>query len=205
MSCVKNLKDRNPRNWIAAGCPLPTMMHLERRKGKDVPVIKKALVDLDGGMYKAYVAVRDKWAFLDCYRSPGPIQFSGPGSDFVCSLVYPPDINELMRETDEHEKFESERSQASLFHRHSTNLSELSKARIQVTPPIPQTLTTNSFALAAVKKYKPFSQLVKAKIDEQFPHLRNHINGNYFVEIQDRLMLIEDHLKYDDPVLEKLN
>lgn len=48
MSCVKNLKDRNPKNWKAAGCPLPTMMHLERRKGKEVPVIKKALVDLEG-------------------------------------------------------------------------------------------------------------------------------------------------------------
>jgi diphosphate--fructose-6-phosphate 1-phosphotransferase len=73
MSCIQNLKDQDPSNWIAAGCPLPTMMHLERRKGKDVPVIKKALVDLDGDMFKSYVAVREKWSYLDCYRSPGPI------------------------------------------------------------------------------------------------------------------------------------
>ena len=59
MSCVKNLHDRDYRNWEAAGCPLPTMMHLERRKGKDVPVIKKALVDLEGPIFKAYAAVRD--------------------------------------------------------------------------------------------------------------------------------------------------
>ena len=67
MSCVKNLKDKNPANWQAAGCPLPTMMGVERRKGKDVPVISKALVRLDGGMFKAYEAVRAKWSVLDCY------------------------------------------------------------------------------------------------------------------------------------------
>ena len=54
MSCVKNLTDRDPANWVAAGCPLPTMMGIERRKGKDKPVIVKHLVELDGEMFKAY-------------------------------------------------------------------------------------------------------------------------------------------------------
>lgn len=87
MSCVKNLTDKNPSNWTAAGCPLPTMMHLERRAGKDKPVIEKALVELEGGMFKAYEAVRDKWAYLDCYQSPGPIQFSGAASDELNFMV----------------------------------------------------------------------------------------------------------------------
>jgi pyrophosphate--fructose-6-phosphate 1-phosphotransferase len=73
MSCVKNLSDRDPKNWVAAGCPLPTMMGIERRKGKDKPVITKALVELDGLMFNAYAAVRDKWAYLDAYISIGPI------------------------------------------------------------------------------------------------------------------------------------
>jgi hypothetical protein len=73
MSCVKNLHERDYNKWTAAGCPLPTMMNVERRKGKDVPVIKKALVELEGPNFLAYAAVRDKWALLDCYRSPGPI------------------------------------------------------------------------------------------------------------------------------------
>jgi len=34
------------------------MMGVERRKGKDVPVITKALVELEGDMFKAYAAVR---------------------------------------------------------------------------------------------------------------------------------------------------
>lgn len=102
------------------------MMHLERRKGKDVPVIKKALVDLNGQNYLSYVAVRDKWAYLDCYRSPGPIQFSGPSSDSVCFLVKPPVEIDLTAETEEHEKFENSNVLGSHSHRHVSNLSELS-------------------------------------------------------------------------------
>lgn len=92
MSCIKNLTDKNPRNWIAAGCPLPTMMGIERRKGKDKPVITKALVELDGDMFKAYESVRHRWAYLDCYISIGPIQFKGPGSDENNYMVTPPTI-----------------------------------------------------------------------------------------------------------------
>lgn len=73
MSCIKNLQEPDASKWIAAGCPLPAMMGLERRKGVDKPVITKALVELDGPMFKCYEAVRRKWAILDCYQSPGPI------------------------------------------------------------------------------------------------------------------------------------
>lgn len=87
MSCIKNLADKNPTNWTAAGCPLPTMMGIERRHGANKPVISKALVDLNGGMFKAYEAVRDIWAVIDAYKSPGPIQFSGPASDEINYMV----------------------------------------------------------------------------------------------------------------------
>jgi diphosphate-dependent phosphofructokinase len=93
MSCITNLADKNPSNWVAAGCPLPTMMGIERRKGKDKPVITKALVELDSAMFKAYESVRSRWAFLDCYVSIGPIQFKGPGSDEVNFMVSPPSIS----------------------------------------------------------------------------------------------------------------
>ena len=100
MSCIKNLNDRDPKNWVAAGCPLPTMMGIERRKGKDKPVITKALVELDGQMFNAYAAVRDRWAYLDAYISIGPIQFKGPGSDEINYMVLPPSIERLVEETD---------------------------------------------------------------------------------------------------------
>lgn len=123
MSCVKNLTDKNPSNWQAAGCPLPTMMHLERRAGKDKPVIEKALVELDGGMFKAYEAVRDKWAYLDCYQSPGPIQFKGAASDELNFMVQPPCIESLIAMTNEYEQLEQSGQR---FNRKFELLSELS-------------------------------------------------------------------------------
>lgn len=92
MSCIKNLNNKDVTKWEAAGCPLPTMMGIERRHGKDKPVISKSLVKLDGGMFKAYEAMRDKWAIYDCYLSPGPIQFEGPGSDEINFMVMPPNM-----------------------------------------------------------------------------------------------------------------
>ncbi len=69
---------------------------------------------------------------LDCYRSPGPIQFKGPYSDAVNYLVAPPILEDLVRETNEFQKFEESKStQAIVFHRSINNLSELSAARIR--------------------------------------------------------------------------
>lgn len=92
-----------------------------------------------------------------------------------------------------------------MFHRSINNLSELSAARIRDPIRIPVTFEANSYALVGIKKYKPFTQLVKAKIDEQLPNLKNFTKASYFVEIQDKLMLVNDHLHFEDPVLEQLN
>ena len=64
--------------WKAGGVPLTMMMNLERRKGKEKPVIQKALVELKGKPFKTFAASRPKWATEDDYKSPGPIQFWGP-------------------------------------------------------------------------------------------------------------------------------
>ena len=57
MSCVRNL-EKSPSEWLPGGYPLVTMMNIEHRKGKDVPVIKKALVDLDGPLFHLYTSKR---------------------------------------------------------------------------------------------------------------------------------------------------
>ncbi len=76
-------------NWTIGGVPIVMMCHMERRKGKDKPVIKKALVDMDGEPYKAFVNYRKKWAMDDVYRAPGPIQFYCAGSrDINFTLLY---------------------------------------------------------------------------------------------------------------------
>ena len=53
------------------------MMHLERRSGKDKPVIAKALVEMGGAPMRAFAAARPLWAIQDSFQSPGPIQVGG--------------------------------------------------------------------------------------------------------------------------------
>jgi len=57
-------------------------MNLERRHGEMKPVIKKALVELNGAPFRKFVENRDRWAVETDYVYPGPIQYFGPSS--VC-------------------------------------------------------------------------------------------------------------------------
>merc|ERR1719316_1474481 len=62
------------------GMPLTHMMNVERRKGKEKPVIRKALTELEGEPFKAFCEQREAWRLKDHYRNPGPIQY-GVGID----------------------------------------------------------------------------------------------------------------------------
>jgi pyrophosphate--fructose-6-phosphate 1-phosphotransferase len=77
MSSVKNLL-KKPSFWECGGVPLTMMMNVERRKGKEKPVIQKALVELDGKPFKFLEKNRDRWAMTESYIFPGPIQYFGP-------------------------------------------------------------------------------------------------------------------------------
>ena len=77
ISSVKNLL-KSPENWECGGVPLTMMMNIERRKGKEKPVIQKALVDLNDKPFKAFEKMRQVWANTESYLFPGPIQYFGP-------------------------------------------------------------------------------------------------------------------------------
>ena len=81
MSIVRNTT-APAAQWIAGGVPITMMMNIERRNGADKPVIRKALVELDGAPFKFFAANRDEWARKTCYVYPGPIQYFGPSE--VC-------------------------------------------------------------------------------------------------------------------------
>lgn len=77
MASVRNLV--GPRGeWAAGGVPLTSLMRVEKRKGKAVPVVAKALVRLDGGPFRAFAEARGLWEREDGYLYPGPIQYFGP-------------------------------------------------------------------------------------------------------------------------------
>ena len=77
LSKISNLS--KPANeWVAGGMPITKMMNIERRHGEDKPVIKKALVELDGAPFKYFEANREEWAVDTCFVYPGAIQYYGP-------------------------------------------------------------------------------------------------------------------------------
>ena len=84
MSSIRNLSKPSIQ-WIAGGIPITMMMNIERRHGEDKPVIRKALVDLNGKPFQEFAKNRAKWAKETCYVYPGPIQYFGP--DEVCNAT----------------------------------------------------------------------------------------------------------------------
>ncbi len=81
MSSVKNT-NLPVDQWVAGGIPITMMMNMEKRNGEMKPVIKKALVELDGKPFQYFASQRDKWALSTDYVYPGPIQYFGPSE--VC-------------------------------------------------------------------------------------------------------------------------
>lgn len=76
MACIGNL--HHPvESWSISGLPITLLMYMEMRKGKQRPVIQKALVDLQGKPFAFFKKNRASWAEKDQYRYPGPIQFFG--------------------------------------------------------------------------------------------------------------------------------
>ena len=77
MAIVKNTT-APAEEWVAGGVPITMMMNMERRNGELKPVIRKALVRLDGAPFKEFAAHREEWAEKSCFVYPGPIQYFGP-------------------------------------------------------------------------------------------------------------------------------
>lgn len=84
LSSVRNLTAPADQ-WIAGGVPLTMMMNMEKRHGEMKPVIQKALVELDGPVFKALESCREDWAMNDRYLFPGAIQYFGPSC--VCDVT----------------------------------------------------------------------------------------------------------------------
>ena len=84
LSKVSNLS-APAEDWVAGGMPITKMMNIERRNGEDKPVIRKALVELDGAPFKYFESKRDEWAVKTSFTYPGAIQYYGPSE--VCDIT----------------------------------------------------------------------------------------------------------------------
>ena len=81
-------------------------------------------------MFKAYEAVRELWMVNDCYVSPGPIQFEGPGSDATNFMIVDATTEML-------ESLPDSQAGQPYFKRTQYHMSEVAKARIQVKEKMP--------------------------------------------------------------------
>ena len=77
ISSIRNLT-APAKDWVAGGIPLTMMMNMEKRHGEMKPVIKKALVEIDGPVFKYLQDHREEWANNEDYLFPGAIQYFGP-------------------------------------------------------------------------------------------------------------------------------
>lgn len=77
ISSIRNLT-APAKDWVAGGIPLTMMMNMEKRHGEMKPVIKKALVEIDGPVFKYLQENREQWAINEDYLFPGAIQYFGP-------------------------------------------------------------------------------------------------------------------------------
>ncbi|MDX9984407.1 MAG: diphosphate--fructose-6-phosphate 1-phosphotransferase, partial [Sphaerochaeta sp.] len=68
--------------WNAGGIPITMMMNMEVRHGSKKPVIKKALVELEGKPFAYFAEHRAQWARKTCFTYPGAVQYFGPAE--VC-------------------------------------------------------------------------------------------------------------------------
>ena len=84
LSKVSNLS-KPAEEWVAGGMPITKMMNIERRHGHDKPVIRKALVDLEGAPFRYFAEHREAWAVETSFVYPGAIQYFGPAE--VCDLT----------------------------------------------------------------------------------------------------------------------
>lgn len=82
LSSVRNIA-KPASQWVAGGIPLTMMMNMEQRHGEKKPVIKKALVELEGAPFIYFARHREEWASRTSFVYPGAIQYYGP--DEICN------------------------------------------------------------------------------------------------------------------------
>lgn len=180
MSIIRNLKETDINNWIPCGCPLMTMMNVERRKGKETPVIKKALVDLNGPMLNYYNNVKEIWKYNDCYKTIGPIQFEKLHSFLIPYLVYTPPIESVNLN-----KFISsqETKDSPYSPKNEYNIFPLSKYLIKHKPKLPYYLDSKNVKLKTTNNFlnQP-DELLKA-LEKTYPNLLSVQDPRDFTEI----------------------
>lgn len=77
----------SPSVWRPGGVPIAALLSMGRRAGKNVAVLPPTPVDLASSAFLEFQELRADWRVGDCYRNPGPLQFSGETADALGRLL----------------------------------------------------------------------------------------------------------------------
>lgn len=157
--------------WVPGGCPLVLMMTMERRHGKDKPVIKKYLVDLHGDQFKLFASVRDSWKLKDCYRQVGPMQFCSESESTNYMLAPPASIDATAK------SFENSSDKKLWRQQRWEWMSDLQKARAKFLPCFNKDLLDPLSACSHPVKLPVQEQQLAKAIRFEYPRL-NTATGN---------------------------
>jgi len=183
MSIIRGLAQSDPQKWVPAGCPLMTMMNMERRKGKDVCVIRKALLDMDDERFKYYAKVRETWALNDCYRNPGPIQYKGALSVSCSYLVKPPDHTKVNLEEFCKNKNEFPCNFLPWAPKSKTNISPLSDALMKLEILLPKLISNGDYKVKLSTFHKFSSDAVLKECESEYSNVYNNPSSKRLAEI----------------------
>ena len=182
MSVVRKL-GLPAEEWVPGGCPLVSMMNIERRKGKDVPVIKKALVELDGPLFKLFEEERVGWRSHDFYRSPGPIQFEFPLP--APYLALPPTKEQLYTTGIDKNYTPESLPYAKIFP--GSNMSDLAFARAKDKPRIPSYFKDNTYKVFNSSHLEFNTQETQLIVNRDYKALATKPNATRLVEVTARV------------------
>lgn len=173
MSVVGNLT-APAEDWTPAGCPITHMMNIERRKGKDVPVIKKFLVEMSSPLFKNFARVRDEWKVKDLYRNPGPIQYEGSTADAITFFLDHPTADYLLPEVPETK---------CVVPKSLSVMSPFQIDRLHYRPPVSATLANLRTRAIVAKKCEFPDQHTERYVRRSFPlQSERHSSRAYAVE-----------------------
>lgn len=179
MSTIKNLaKSRD--EWVAGGYPLTNMIHIEKRHGKKVPVIKKALVELDKFLFKTYDSQRDLWAEKDYFCQVGPIQFSCQSLEKAPYLSYKKIVDLFLSQDIPRKTYEASKlpyAKVSI-----DNMSRLGYYRAKEGVKVPTLLDSMKFEITIGSKVGFKSSETEANVCENLTQVYNNQFGSKMIE-----------------------
>ncbi len=86
ISAIQNVA-KPVAQWKPTSVPIEPLLVQEERKGQMKQVIAKALVDLNGPVFKTFLQQRAENRLEDHYLRPGPMQFSSPLKDLITKTL----------------------------------------------------------------------------------------------------------------------